>query len=281
MDGFDKHTGRMYAYGTNGYRESGDAGGDDAISERPLGKDAEVKASGAGAKGRERPLEESEGREMRTALVALALVTFGCGSNPVAPSTSNWLAPSLPLPTTDARFDPAFFNELAHGTLEFPDAPPAPLHRLTQSPSVYLQRTGLSDAFVAQIEQMFREEIPAFTGGALTLNQFQSGEALKPDTSDWIVIELRTDDPPNCGATTFGLFGSHVQINMASRCALRGQTIPPAALFAHEMGHALGFYHVDAGLMQTYYSIDAPEQTLTDREKYHGAVAYTQAIGSK
>lgn len=199
----------------------------------------------------------------RLAVFLLALLAIRCGSNPIAPSTASWFAPSLP--TTDARFDATFYNELVHGTLE---APSMPARRLWQSPSVYLQRTGLSDAFVAQIEQTIREEIPAFTGNALHLAQWETGTALKPDTDGWIVIELR-DDAGDCGRTIVGASAGHVIINTADKCLRRDALL--TAIFAHEIGHALGFYHVDAGLMQAYVTVD---QTLTERERFHGAVAY-------
>lgn len=188
---------------------------------------------------------------------------------------SGWLTPSAPMPTTDPRFDQGFYNQLAHGTYEFGTS--TPLHHLTQSPSVYLQRTGLSDAFVAQIEQTFRDEIPAFTGGALTLAQFQTGTTLKPDADGWIVIELGLDDAAACGLTKLGAAAGHMWINTAGKCARRGEITAFASLYAHEMGHALGFYHVEYGLMQASVTFD---QTLTERERFHGAVAYTQANGS-
>lgn len=212
----------------------------------------------------------------RLGVVLFAMLAVRCGGAPMAPSAEpfTWLTPSAPLPVTNPRFDQSFYNELAHGTLE---APSAPLRRLMQSPSVYLQRTGLSDAFVGQIEQTFKDEIPAFTGGVLTLARFESGEALRPDADGWIVIELAHDEAAACGNTKLGASAGHMWINTKASCARRGEPVAFPSLFAHEMGHALGFYHVDAGLMQPNVTYD---QSLTEREQFHGAVAYTQSPGS-
>lgn len=209
-------------------------------------------------------------------ILLIALASVGCGSaSPVAPSAGfSWLTPSAPLPTTNPQFDQTFYNALAHGTLEMGTS--APLRRLLQSPSIYLQRAGLSDAFVAQVEQTYRQEIPAFTGGALTLARFETGESPRPEADGWIVIELRNDDAADCGSTKLGASAGHMWINTASKCERGGSLL--VSIFAHELGHALGFYHVDSGLMQPFVTVD---QTLTAREQYHGAVAYTQAIGSR
>lgn len=204
------------------------------------------------------------------------LLCAGCaGNSPIAPSSTgfSWLTPSAPLPTTNPQFDQSFYNALAHGTLEMGTS--TPLHRLMQSPSIYLQRAGLSDAFVAQIEQTYREEIPAFTGGALTLARFEAGETTRAEAGGWIVIELRNDGAADCGSTKLGASAGHIWINTAAKCQRDGSLY--LSIFAHELGHALGFYHVDSGLMQPYVTKD---QQLTDREQLHGAVAYTQALGS-
>lgn len=207
----------------------------------------------------------------------LVILVSGCSGSPTAPSDlpGSWFAPAVPLPTTDARFDGTFYDALVHGARDF--AASSPLRRLTVSPSVYLQRTGLSDAFVAQLEQTFREEIPAFTGGALSLARFETGDTLRPDAAGWIVIELRADDTAACGLTKLGASAGHMWINTTARCARRGEPVPFASLFAHEMGHALGFYHVDSGLMQPDVTFD---QQLTERERFHGAIAYTQPVVS-
>lgn len=212
-------------------------------------------------------------------VLLLALMAIRCGgapASPSAPSLASLLAPpAVPLPV-DTRFEPSFYRDLAHGTYEAPTAP-APVRRWLRSPSVYLQRRGLSDAFVAMLEQTFREEIPAFTGGALVLDRFESGVELRPDVEGWIVIELGTDDAKACGLTKLGAEAGHMWINAAAKCARRGEPVAFPSLFAHEMGHALGFYHVAEGLMQPTVTF---EQGLTEREKYHGAAMYAQPNGS-
>lgn len=206
------------------------------------------------------------------AAYAAALLTSGCGGGPTAPSAvppSGWLGLSAPLPTSDPRFNADFYQQLVRGTLE--SSTPFSPRRLASPPSIYLQRSGLSDAFVADVERRIRAEVPAFTGGALTVARWETGLEARPESEGWIVIELRTDEAVNCGMSKVGASAGHIWINTASKCARRGEPTGPASLFAHEVGHALGFFHVDAGLMQADVPMD---QELTDRERYHGAVAY-------
>lgn len=208
---------------------------------------------------------------MRRLILVVALCAVGCGASPSAP-TPAVPAPSLP---TDPRFDLTFYRQL---TQNAHDGPPARLQRLTSSPRIYLQRTGLSDGFVAQLEQTARELIPAFTGGALSLAGWEAGTETRADANGWIMVTLRNDDAANCGNANVGLAAGHIWLNTKPNCARRGEIVGTAAMFAHELGHALGFWHTGEGLMQSpAVSLD---QQITDRERYHGAYAYTQPNGS-
>lgn len=208
----------------------------------------------------------------RCASLVLLLLSAACGSSPAPTPTP--IVPTFTAPS-DPRFDLGFYRQLAHNAL---DNPVHPLQRLTQSPAIYLQRTGLSDAFVAQLEQTARDLIPAFTGGALALAGWETGTEAPADRAGWITVTLRNDESANCGNANVGLAAGHIWLNTASRCGRNGEPVMYASGFAHELGHALGFWHVDGGLMRGgTISTDA---TLSDRERYHGALAYQQPIGS-
>lgn len=210
---------------------------------------------------------------MRVAvLLAASVALSGCHAAPMGPSPSlaSLLSPPFVAPS-DAAYDATFYRALVHG------GGATPLRRLEASPRIYLKRTGLSDGFVAQLEQTARETLPAFTGGALTVAGWETGTALRPDTPGWIIVELRVDERAACGETRLGAVAGHVTLNTKLACQRDGEPVAYAAVFAHELGHALGFYHVGDGLMQPDVVRGAG---VSARERYHGALAYRQANGS-
>jgi hypothetical protein len=149
---------------------------------------------------------------------------------------------------------------------------------LAQAPSIYLQRTGLSDANVAALEQAARDVIPALTGGRFQLAAWETGTDLRADANGWITVEIVNDPALDCGRTDIGAPAGHIWLNIASRCTFRGFTVHPTT-FSHEIGHALGFRHVScACLMNTAVQIGT---TATDIERYHASIAYHRSAGNR
>jgi len=50
---------------------------------------------------------------------------------------------------------------------------------------------------------------------------------------------------------------------------------------AHEIGHALGFYHLDFPNALMFPNYQTFHKTITDGERYHGAVAYARTRGNR
>lgn len=177
-------------------------------------------------------------------------------------------------PTVDliaeAGFDLEFYRQLARGKL---DGSLQPLRRWNGNPSIYLQRNGFSDATIASLERVARDVIPAFTGNRLSLQGWETGDATRPEQTGWIVIETYNDMSGDCGRAALG--GGHVWINTIPNCVDLGYA---ATNFGHELGHALGFWHVSSGLMQA----PAPRgMTMPSQaERHHAALAYARPVGN-
>lgn len=180
-------------------------------------------------------------------------------------------SPVVDLFPTAAPFDQAFYAQLARGALDGYDS--ALLIR-TESPAIYLQDAGLSDAQIAAYADAARNVVPALTGNRLAVVSFEHGATLRPDAPNWIIIEqVNEPDGGSCGHTVVG--SGHVYLNMAARCRF------DPALEAHEIGHALGFWHDNTaqGALMTptqYFGVAMPN----DIERYHAALAYSRSPGN-
>jgi len=179
--------------------------------------------------------------------------------------------PTVDLIPDAAPFDLTFYRQLVRGSL---DGPLQPVRVLTSSPSIYLQRTGLSDATVAALEQAARAVVPALTGGRLQVAAWETGETARSLQNGWIMVEL-VNDSANCGRALIGAVAGRITLNVAERC-LRNDTIVPA-VFQHELGHSLGLWHVSDGLMRNPTFTNA---TVTEAERYHAAIAYARSAGN-
>lgn len=181
-------------------------------------------------------------------------------------------------PTVDlipeAGFDLTFYRQLVRGAL---DGRMDPLRRWTVNPSIYLQREGLSDATVASLERAARDVVPALTGGRLSVASWETGQERRTAQSGWIVVELVNDEAQECGRATIG--GGNVWLNTAPKCHRDGTIIGSVNLYTHELGHALGFWHVadSAALMNAVTSNGRP----TSQERHHAAIAYARLPGNR
>lgn len=175
-----------------------------------------------------------------------------------------------------ASIDLGFYRQLARNGFETTVL--EPLRVLTQAPSLYLQTVGLSPATVAALEQAARVAVFEFSGRRFGVVSVESGPELRPDRSGWITVAIvNTPAPDPCGRALIGAPAGHITLNLSARCEFDRYGI---TAFAHEVGHALGFWHVanpDALMFARAASVTAP----TAIERSTAAIAYARLPGNR
>ena len=221
-----------------------------------------------------------------------------------------WLTPDELAPEVDRRrFRRSTWSQLGFNAYECPTPDDCPEHWTNQegetfpisplldrylyvlpttSPNFHIRthndagQVRLSSTWVRRIREAIPEIVSEVTGEPY-VGEITSG---RNDLSaqNWVTIEASTeaenpdtwetnDDSYLCGWARIGATWGRLQINKdrtalsASRgkCGLR-------ALIAHEIGHALGFYHVED--IRSVMAPSVASETFTRSERYHAQLAY-------
>jgi len=183
-------------------------------------------------------------------------------------------------------FNMDFYRKFARGTFDQPGAP-FPIFRWTTAPSFYVKTTdqngrAIEPEVMVRVLDGIRQAVPAFTGGRYSAAAIETGTDARAQAPNWINVDIRRD--PNerriCGQAFIGANPGQITLN-DDVCSCGSNKIP-GAVTMHEVGHALGFFHVDdrGSLMFPFIAGDCPAGALSPAESYHAGIAYSRPRGN-
>lgn len=185
------------------------------------------------------------------------------------------------------------YKQLVRGDLDSDEL--QPVRRWTSPPRISLHPIDDEGRPVPpHVMRLIRETVPraveAWSGGAFTGVSLE--EVDTPDWQEgWIVMHaLRSRSSEHCGTASWRfrrageIFAARIEL-VLDKCGCGSQRIAPAVI-SHEIGHALGFLHVEQGRR-----IMAPRQrsncgsfereVISDEEGFHARIAYSRPPGNR
>jgi hypothetical protein len=187
-----------------------------------------------------------------------------------------------------APFSLDFYRQLIRNQYDAPGNLQA-LKRWSRNPSFYVNITNprhggeLSSGERDAIRNTIHGSVRHMTGGHLSTGTIEFGSGPRAEKPGVVSVTFVDDQAsPYCGWSRVGADPGAITINLASRCDTPCGTISPRTL-AHEVGHALGFYHVASGavLSTTWAPGDCGSTTLSSTEEHHARVAYSRRSGNR
>lgn len=175
-------------------------------------------------------------------------------------------------------FDLGFYRQLARDDLQRGAGPLQPLWVLNEAPSFYLEvegAKGVATPVGQRLEAVARRTVPSLTGGRFQVTRWETGPTPRAPQPGWIMIERADLGPEVCGRARIGAVAGQIWLHTDNVCNLEG-------VFAHEIGHALGFFHVnlEGSLMFPQARRSNIADAATERERHHTHLAYSRPRGN-
>lgn len=193
---------------------------------------------------------------------------------------------TLDLIRDSAPFSSTFYGQLVRGKYDQPGSP-WPVQRWTAAPKFYVKTVDqngrpIEPEVLAVVIDALRRAVPAWSGGRMSAAAIETGVETRPPVTDWMNVDIKRDPKETrvCGFAYIGANPGSITLN-DDVCSCGSNKIP-GAVTMHEVGHAMGFFHVGdrRSLMYPLVAGNCPKGELSAAESYHAGLAYSRPRGN-
>jgi hypothetical protein len=187
-----------------------------------------------------------------------------------------------------APFSEDYYNQIARDSYEHPEQR-SQLWRWSSAPAIYLKTTdetgrAMLPEVISYVNAALIDGVRMFSGGTFTAT-VEQGSDERPPQAGWINVEIRQNTAilvgDFCGvAQSIGGNPNKIELRL-ERCGC-GSIKVPASVVLHEVGHALGFFHVadPNAVMYRFFPGQCRQAATTAIEQAHIDVAYSRPRGN-
>jgi hypothetical protein len=186
-----------------------------------------------------------------------------------------------------APFSMEFYQQLVRDGYDRSSGYPWRNLRWTTAPSFYVKTVDqngrpVEPEVLAVTIDALRRAVPAWTANTYTAAAIETGVEAREAPAGWINVNFRRE--PNtrtpCGQAFVGRDPGEITL-WEDVCSC-GSVKVPGSVTVHEVGHAMGFFHVSdrSSVMFPFDSGDCRSGTLSSAESFHAGIAYSRPRGN-